>query len=407
MKWFLGILGGLLALVVVAVLALGFWPVAADVPQVGAGGKAGDPSPPTNPDRRGTGAVIEVKAGESIQAAIDKAQPGDTIRIQPGTYQETLLVQKESITLEGVVNGDARAVIDGQGKDANGILGVADFFTITGIKTINHTSNGITTQGVTGQIFRNVITDKPGDYGIFPVLSTDILVEDSITSGAIDTGIYVGQSTQIVVRNNEVFGNVSGIEIENSTNALVEGNHAHDNTGGILVFVLPGKTATEGTNTRVVNNLIENNNLPNFARPEMSVALVPQGTGILILSADETEVTGNTFRGNQSFAIGIVALTDFPEFFPPPAQGWDVPVLSERNWVHNNIYENNGYNAVKEVTDAGFIGADLLWSTSGTGNRWDETGVKVFPPALPSSGWPVFLQNAYQRILNWAVVNLL
>jgi parallel beta-helix repeat protein len=223
----------------------------------------------------------------------------------------------------------------------------------------------------------------------------------------VDTGIYVGQSTQIVVRDSEAFGNVSGIEIENSTDALVENNYAHDNTGGILVFVLPGKTATEGARTRVVNNRIENNNLANFARPEMTVSLVPAGTGILILAADSTEVTGNSFRGNKSFAVAIVALSDFPEFFGEAAQkGWDVPVLSDDNWIHANVYEDNGFDPDPGVLEAGFVGADLLWSTSGHGNRWDETGTRAFPSPLPSSAWPGFLRTAYERALNFLAKNL-
>jgi parallel beta-helix repeat protein len=407
MRIVLGILGGLLALIVVAVLALGLWPVAPDVPQVGAGGKAGDPTPPTSPDRRGSGRVIVVEAGASIQAAIDSAQPGDTIRVMPGTYREALMVQTESLTLEGVVDGEQRAVIDGQGKDANGLLGVADYLTVTGFKTVNHTSNGMTTQGVTGQIFRDVITEQPGDYGFFPVLSTDVLIEDSVTTGAIDTGIYVGQSKDIVVRNNEVYGNVSGIEIENSVDALVEGNYAHDNTAGILVFLLPGKTATEGARTRIVNNRIENNNLANFARPEMIVSVVPPGSGILIIAADETEITGNTFKGNKSLAVAIVALTDFGQFFKDAvANGWDVPVLPENNWIHGNTYENNAYDPDPFLKEAGFGPGQLLWSTAGAGNRWDDAGIAGFPSPLPSSSWPGFLRNAYQRVLNFAANNL-
>lgn len=399
-KILLNVLGGLLILIVVGALALGFWPVPPDVPQVGANGRAGDPTPPTTADLRGTGQVITVNPGETIQAAVDEAQPGDTIRVLPGVYAEEVLVQTESLTLEGVVDGDQRAVLDGQGKFATGITGVGDYITITGFKIINYTSNGAQTQGVTQSIFRDVIADKTGDYGIFPILSTDVLIEDCVTIGTVDTGIYVGQSTQIVVRNNEAYANVSGIEIENSTDALVEDNYSHDNTAGILVFILPGKTANEGTTTTIRNNRFENNNLANFARPGMTVGIVPAGTGLLIISADTTEVTGNIFKDNKSYAIGIVAVTDFPEFFKQAK--WDMPVLPEGNTIHGNTYEHNGYDPDPGVLDAGFKGRDLLWSTAGTGNTWDEpASITRFPEPLPSPAWPGFVQLAFQRVINF------
>lgn len=399
-KWLLGLLVGLLGLIAVFVLALGFWPVPRDIPGVGTGGMAGDPQPPAGADRRGSGQVIVVNEGESIQAAVDRAQPGDTVRVMPGLYREEVLVRTDSLTLEGAVENGRRAILDGESTRANAVLAVADYFTISGLHLRNYTSNGATVQGTTGVIFRDLVTENTGEYGIFPILSTGVLVEHSVTSGVNDTGIYVGQSRDIVVRENEAFGNVSGIEIENSVNALVENNHTHDNTAGILVFILPGKTATEASDTRIVNNRIENNNLANFARPEMIVSVVPAGSGILILSADTTEVTGNTFTGNKSFAVGLVALTDFPGFFGEQS-AWDIPVVPENNWIHDNVYSNNGYDPDPEVLEAGFIGADLLWSTAGPGNRWDEPTATRFPSPLPSSSWPDFAQRAFWRVINF------
>ena len=399
-KQIFGVLGSLLGLMVIAVLALGFWPVPPDVPTLGAGGKAGAPAPPSGPDLRGSGEILVVHPDQSIQAAVDRARPGDVIQVMPGMYHEEVVVETDSLTLEGVVAGDQRPILDGEGRRADGVLSTGDYFTVSGFKVINYTSNGVTAQGVTGPIFRDVITENTGEYGIFPILASDVLIEKCVASGVSDTGLYIGESRGGVVRESEAFANVSGIEIENSVDMLVEDNYAHDNTAGILVFLLPGKTATEGSDTRVVNNRIENNNLANFARPEMTVSLVPDGTGLFIMAADETEVTGNTFSGNKSFAVAVVAISDFAEFFDHRSE-WDIPVLPEANWIHDNTYVNNGYDPNPAVVEAGFRGADLLWSTAGDGNRWDEAGAARYPSPLPSSAWPAFLRRAYWRVLNY------
>src|SRR5207344_1975468 len=94
-------------------------------------------------------------------------------------------------------------------------------------------------------------------------------------TGASDSGLYVGQSKNIIVRNNSVHGNVTGIEIENSDDAWVTGNHVYDNTAGILVFVMPNLEKHNGQNTIVENNQIEANNRDNFGAPGTTVSFVP------------------------------------------------------------------------------------------------------------------------------------
>jgi len=129
----------------------------------------------------------------------------------------------------------------------------------------------------------------------------------AFVSGAKDAGIYVGQSREIIVRNNEVFHNVAGIEIENSVRALVANNSAHHNTAGILVFLLPNLPSKVGSHTRVVNNRSWENNHENFGKPGTTVSYLPPGLGMFIMAADHTEVTHNQIFGNDSQGIQMIS----------------------------------------------------------------------------------------------------
>ena len=149
--------------------------------------------------------------------------------------------------------------------------------------------------------------DNAGLYGVYPVECAGVLVEGCTVSGIADAAIYVGSSRDIVVRNNEVFNNVAGIEIENCVSALVTNNSAHHNTAGILVFVLPNNPSKIGTDTRVINNRSWANNHENFGKPGTLIANLPPGIGILVMAADRTEVTQNWVAENDSYGITVGA----------------------------------------------------------------------------------------------------
>lgn len=84
-RWLLGIGAVVLGVIVIGLALLGFWPIPPDVAQVGQGGKAGAQVVPASPDLRGTGKTLLVNPGQSIQAAVDRAAPGDVVQVMPGT----------------------------------------------------------------------------------------------------------------------------------------------------------------------------------------------------------------------------------------------------------------------------------------------------------------------------------
>ncbi|MGH9938072.1 MAG: parallel beta-helix domain-containing protein, partial [Blastocatellia bacterium] len=253
-------------------------------------------------------AVWRINPGQSIQAALDQAIPGDTIEIRPGAYNETLLVDVDKITIRGLKENNQRPVLDGLNKLTDAVITSSHDFTIENLVIRDYVNNGITVHGGKNATFRDLEVHNAGLYGVYPVECRGVLIERVLATGIKDAAIYVGQSRDIIVRDCEAHSNVTGIEIENSVHALVENNYVHDNTGGILVFLLPNNPSKVGSDTTVKNNRIINNNHPNFGDPTSIVGRVQPGTGLLIMAADRTTVTENEIRGNNSFGIAVVGL---------------------------------------------------------------------------------------------------
>ena len=69
-----------------------------------------------------SGEVIIVKDGESIQDAVVAASPGAVIKVMPGTYNETVYIDKDNITLSGVIEQGRYAVMDGEGVLNDAVL---------------------------------------------------------------------------------------------------------------------------------------------------------------------------------------------------------------------------------------------------------------------------------------------
>lgn len=221
-----------------------------------------------------------------------------------------------------------------------------------GIKVTN--SDGVHL-AYTATIWEGELNDENGAYGLYPLQSTNVLMEHNYARGSADAGIYVGQSSNIVVRDNIAKENVAGIEIENSFNADVYNNLAVGNTGGILIFDLPGLEQAYGGNVRVFNNQAYANNSENFAGGG-AVGIVPPGTGALIFATSNVEVYNNEFTDNETAAIeiatyfmaddnvaGYVVGDGSGNYEGTIADGWS-PLLKNVS-IHNNTFARNGGDA--------------------------------------------------------------
>ncbi|MCG3165384.1 MAG: hypothetical protein POELPBGB_01147 [Bacteroidia bacterium] len=320
--------------------------------------KSNVPPPPTVDYFKGAGSkdiaalqqteqrnVIEVKPGQLIQDAINKAQSGYLIRVYPGTYKETVYIDKDNIYLQGIIREGQWPILEGEKTRNDAILYSGNNMVIENFKIMNYKGNGIMGQAGNNFIIRNNYIIDTGVYGIFPEFGTNGLISHNILSGIEDAAIYVGMCDNIDVLYNEVHSSVAGIEIENSRHALVEGNYVHDNTGGILAFITPGLPIKTCYDVIIRNNFVINNNIENFGEPGSIVASLPKGTGIIIMAADEVTIENNIITGNQNAGIVmtdlnfIAHITKDPESEPNP----------DRIVILDNIMSNNGSNPIDEL----------------------------------------------------------
>jgi cytochrome c peroxidase len=349
--------------------------------------------------------TIVVQEGQMIQTAVDRAQPGDTIEIPYGVYHERVAIDISDITLHGVPNAAGEwPILDGEGVLSEGVIASGNNFTVGYLHVRNYTDNGVLVEGVRNVHFHDIFAENVGTYGVYPVQSTDVLIERVEVTGVDDAGIYAGQCENVIVRDSVVYGNVLGIELENTFGGEVYNNHAYDNTVGIFIVLLPQLTSKISTDTLVYDNLVENNNHVNFA-PEGNIARVaPAGVGILLLATDNAEVYNNKLIGNKTTGVAMFSLTRSGAF---DKNEIDIGPLPEGNYIHDNMYDNNAYDPDPFIAELGVPAADVMWDASGTDNRFNEESASYFPPMMPGNGWPALLRHAYENILNFLVEKLL
>jgi len=287
----------------------------------------------------------------TLMTALLDAEPGDVIEIPAGHFiiERGLSLTVDNVTIRGQGMDATVLSFAEQRQGAEGLLvSGADDFTLENLAIEDTVGDAVKITDGDNIVIRGVRVEwttgystENGAYGLYPVQSTDVLIEDSVAIGASDAGIYVGQSDRIVVRNNRAEFNVAGIEIENSNHADVYGNVATNNTGGILVFNMPNLTRP-GSGTRVYDNDVFENNTRNFGHAGTPVASVPAGTGILINSNDAVEIFNNRLTDNRTghviissfYSSGFENLDLADDFNPYP----------EAIWVYENTYEGGGGN---------------------------------------------------------------
>ncbi|WP_417494133.1 parallel beta-helix domain-containing protein [Maricaulis sp.] len=284
-----------------------------------------------------------------IERLID-ARPGDVIEIPEGVFafDRSLSLNVDGVTLRG--QGPDRTILSFQGQvqGAEGLLVTANDFTIENLAIEDTIGDGLKVNNGENIIIRGVRVEwtagprtENGAYGIYPVQTRNVLIENSIAIGASDAGIYVGQSRNVVLRRNRAERNVAGIEIENTIGADVYENVATENTGGILVFNMPN-LPQPGYQTRVFSNHVFANNTGNFGHAGTPVASIPAGSGVVVNSNDQVEIFDNDISDNRTANI-IVSSLHSTGYSSYSVQA-DFDPYPEGIFIHSNRFSGGGDN---------------------------------------------------------------
>jgi hypothetical protein len=285
--------------------------------------------------------IVNVAIGQSIQAAIDAAQPGDTIDVAAGTYNDQFLTIQKSITLQAV-GGEVKLVEDQSppnGKamiteGASGLNVAINGFDISGVAVSDRNGAAIRYEGGSLSLKDDYFHDnQEGLLGAADPNGSIAIDHSEFANNGDGSGsthnIYVGAIASFSITNSYVHDAVVGHEIKSrAASNTITNNRIFDNNGSASYSIdLPN-----GGNANISGNQIEQG--PNTQNP----FIIAYGEEGVSNPGTNVSITGNTVVNDDPGGRGVLdpsgaglGLSGNQVFgLPPSSFGLDTVLLSSR-----------------------------------------------------------------------------
>ncbi len=246
----------------------------------------------------------------TIQSAVDAADPGDLVLIEPGVYAEGVSVTTPGLVIRGVDRN--RVVLDGEFTRSNGFFVTADGVAIENITARNYVTNGFYWDGVTGYRGSYLTAIDDWVYGIYAFDSVDGLFEHSYASGSWDAGFYVGQCDPCNAVVTDVLAEFNGLGYSGTNSSgdmyIVNSEWRH-NVGGIVPNTLDSELLPPSHDVLVAGNYIHHNGESERA-PNRSAEWSSFGNGVVLAGVRDSVVRNNLMVNNASSGVEVVTMID-------------------------------------------------------------------------------------------------
>lgn len=316
---------------------------------------------------------VPVQAG-AIAETLDRAAPGDVLRLRPGTYNEVVVLNKP-ITLDGA----GQATLDGGGTGSV-ITVTAPDVVVQGLTIIGSGSDHQTIDSgvqLTKQATRAVVKDNillGNLYGIDIHGAKDALVAGNRIEGRTDqrmndrgNGIYVWNAPGARVEQNDVRWGRDGLFVNSSKNNAFINNRFRDLRFAVHYMYV--------NNSEVSGNISIGNDLgyavmfSKRVRVANNLSVGDREHGIMMNYANHSDITGNVVRQGAN-RCAFLYNANSNRFTGNHFEGCDIGIHFTAGSA-NNVITGNAF--VANRTQVKYVGSTWVeWSEDGQGNHWSD-----------------------------------
>ncbi|MBI3546946.1 MAG: right-handed parallel beta-helix repeat-containing protein [Gammaproteobacteria bacterium] len=287
-------------------------------------------------------AVGATQEYSTIQAAVDVAQPGDTVLVYDGNYRGfSISASGTSVYRITIKAQGTSAVIDSANDNGEGItLSNASYITIDGFTITGMPRYGVAahnaspTNPMHGITLRNNIVQNSNSSNIYLSEVADSLIEKNIASGSIAShGIYLANagSDRTILRGNRCFNNAkAGIHFNGDASVGGDGYQTGLTVAKNIIYNNKNNGLDmDGVGRSTIKNNLVYNNTPHALRSyQIDAAQGPKNLRIF----------------NNTFVV-------------PNGGGWAIKLTADQggHTIFNNILMNNGSNGSIVVSNSNFV----------------------------------------------------